>query len=64
MKVKFPRKFKRKIGDLNTKDMDEDNENYFDMDVCRQEMQLFDFEQGIYEKIAGLFGRKLAFSNK
>lgn len=63
IKVKYPNKFRRKLPDLNTQDLDGDNEYYFDMDKSREAMQILGFEEAIHEKMAGLFGRKLAFMN-
>lgn len=63
MKEQYPEKFaKRRLNDLNTNDSEETNETYFDLEGCRKEMQVFDFEEVYYEKFFNLFARKMAFS--
>ena len=64
MKERYPEKFQRKGEELNTEDLNETNEMYFDMQTCRDEMQEFEFEEEFYKRMMALFGRKLAFSNK
>lgn len=64
MKGNYPEKFLRKLGELNTNDLDEENENYFNMEACRKDMQIFEFEEVFNQKFVKLFGRKLAFSNR
>lgn len=63
MKEKYQEKFKkRRLNELNTNDAEETNENYFDLEGCRKEMQVFDFEEVYYQKFFDLFARKKAFS--
>lgn len=62
-KIKHPRRFSRMIGDLNTEDLEIGNKIYFDMDLSREKMQVFGFEEEMYEKLVSLFARKIAFSN-